>query len=62
MAQAPVLRGRVEEPRSAGREEVGRGPERKEGAEAGGILEARGQEGHVGLGKMGPGYEFHIQS
>lgn len=62
MAQALILRGKVEEPRSAGREKVGSGPERKEAAGAGGILEAQDQKGHVGLGETGPGYGFHIQS
>lgn len=61
LAQHRYLREGQTNPGLYGREDVGREPERKEATGAGGILEAQGQEGHVGLGMMGPGYGFHIQ-
>lgn len=61
VAQALILRGRTVEPGSVEKGGGGQVAREEGGNRRRWHLESQGQEGHAGLGKMGPGYGFHIQ-
>lgn len=56
LAQAPMLRGKAEEAISVGKGRDGQEAREEGKAGTGGILEAKGQEGHIGLSKTDPRY------